>query len=93
MKEWTGDGVSLAVSDSAGKTARKLTGPGTPGLHRVTWDLQRDPKERLRRSEWGDQPEFVPPGTYSVELTYGKTPRQKRPLLVRHAPGTADPAP
>ena len=93
VKEWTGDGVSLAVSDSAGKTVRKLTGPGTPGLHRVTWDLQRDPKERLRRSEWGDQPEFVPPGTYSVELTYGKTPRQKRPLLVRHAPGTTDPAP
>lgn len=93
VKEWTGDGVSLAVSDSAGKTIRKLTGPGTPGFHRVTWDLQREPRERLARSEWGDQPEFVAPGTYTVELTYGKLPKQKQTVIVRHAPGTADPAP
>jgi len=93
VKEWTGDGVSIAVSDSAGKAVRKLSGPGTPGFHRVVWDLQREQVERLPRPEWAGQPEFVPPGTYTIKLTYGKQPEQKRTLIVRHAPGTADPSP
>jgi photosystem II stability/assembly factor-like uncharacterized protein len=93
VKEWNGEGVSVTVADSAGKTVRKLSGPGTPGFHRLTWDLQREPRERLRRSEWGDQPEFVSPGTYTIKLSYGKLPEQTQPLVVRHAPGTADPAP
>jgi len=93
VKAWTGEGVSLAIADSAGRTVRKLTGPGTPGLHRVMWDLQREPRERIERTEWGGQPEFVPPGTYTVKLTYGKEPEQKQSVIVRHAPGTADPAP
>jgi hypothetical protein len=93
VKEWTGDGVSMAVTDSAGTTVRKLTGPGTPGFHRVVWDLQREPNERLPRAEWGSQADFVPPGTYTVKLTYGKQPAQTQALVVRHAPGTADPAP
>jgi hypothetical protein len=93
VKEWTGDGVTITVADSAGKTIRKLSGPGTPGLHRVTWDLQREPLERLGRSEWGEQPEFLPPGSYTVKLSYGKQPDQKQPLTLRHAAGTADPEP
>lgn len=93
VKEWTGEGVSITVTDSAGTAVRKLTGPGTPGLHRVVWDLQREPGERLPRPEWGSQPAFVPPGTYTVKLTYGKQPAQKQSVIVRHAPGTADPAP
>jgi hypothetical protein len=93
VKEWTGDGVSIAVSDSGGKAVRKLSGPGTPGFHRVVWDLQREPVERLPRPEWAGQPEFVPPGTYTIKLTYGKQPEQKQTLIVRHAPGTADPEP
>lgn len=93
VKEWTGDGVGITVTDSAGTTMRKLTGPGTPGFHRVVWDLQRDPNERLPRTEWGDQADFVPPGPYTVKLTYGKQPDQKQTVVVRHAPGTADPAP
>src|SRR5262249_52776957 len=44
-----GGSVSLAVADSAGKTLRTLTGPGTPGMHRVVWDLQGDPKARIPR--------------------------------------------
>ena len=93
VKAWTGDGVSITVADSAGKTVRKLSGPGTPGLHRVVWDLQREPRERLARTEWGSQPEFVGPGTYTITLTYGKQPEQTQKLRVRHVPGTADPAP
>jgi photosystem II stability/assembly factor-like uncharacterized protein len=93
VKEWTGEGVSITVSDSAGTTLRKLTGPGTPGFHRVVWDLQREPSERLPRPEWAGQPDFVAAGTFTVKLTYGKQPEQKRSVIVRHAPGTADPAP
>jgi hypothetical protein len=93
VKEWTGDGVDIAVADSGGKTVRKLSGPGTPGFHRVVWDLQRDSKERLARGEWGDQPEFVPAGRYAVKLSYGKQPEQKVDLIVRHGPGVEDPGP
>jgi photosystem II stability/assembly factor-like uncharacterized protein len=93
VKEWTGETVSLAVTDSAGKAVRKLNGPGTPGLHRVVWDLQREARERLPRSEWAGQSDFVAPGTYTVELSYGKAAKQKQTVDVKHAPGTADPAP
>ena len=93
VKEWTGEGVSIAVTDSAGQTVRKLTGPGTPGLHRVVWDLQREPRERIERTEWSGQPEFVRPGAYTVKLTYGKEPEQKQTVVVSLATGTADPEP
>jgi hypothetical protein len=86
-----GEDVSIAVADSAGKSVRRLSGPSTPGFHRVTWDLQRDPKERIDRPEWNGQPEFVRAGTYTVTLTLGDLPPQKQKLQVRLAPGTADP--
>jgi photosystem II stability/assembly factor-like uncharacterized protein len=86
------DGVSVAVADSAGLSIRKLTGPGTPGLHRIVWDLQRDPKQKIDRIEWSGQPEFVRPGVYTVTLTYGdgRVPL-KQTLTVKQVPGTADP--
>ena len=93
VKEWTGDGVSIAIVDSAGKTVRKLSGPGTPGFHRIVWDLQRESRERLTRGEWGDQPEFVAAGRYTVKLSYGKLADQKAPLEVRYAAGVEAPGP
>jgi hypothetical protein len=86
-----GDEVGLAVADSAGKTVRRLSGPGTPGLHRVVWDLQRDPLARISRPEWNDQPEFVRPGAYTVTLTPSEGTPVKQTLVVRLAPGVADP--
>ena len=48
------DGVSIAVTDSAGHAVRTLEGPGEPGFHRVTWDLQAgDPKNADRRRRGG----------------------------------------
>jgi photosystem II stability/assembly factor-like uncharacterized protein len=91
VREWTGEGVSLAVADSAGKQLRTLTGPGTPGLHRVSWDLQGEPKERIGRPEWNNAPEFVKAGRYTVTLTYGKSQPIKRTVEVRVAEGLADP--
>jgi hypothetical protein len=90
VRAWTGDGVSFTVADSAGQTLRSLSGPGTPGLHRVVWDLQRDSKERIDRPEWSGAPEFVKPGKYTVTLTYGKLPPIKQTVEVKHAPGAGD---
>jgi photosystem II stability/assembly factor-like uncharacterized protein len=91
LREDIGEGVSISIADSAGHMLRKLEGPGTPGLHRVVWDLQDDPKQRVARPEWSGQPEFVPPGKYTVTFAYGKVGPIKRTLVVRHAPGVADP--
>ncbi|HTK31734.1 MAG TPA: hypothetical protein VL332_07200 [Candidatus Saccharimonadaceae bacterium] len=85
------DGVTISVADSAGHKLRKLMGPGTKGLHRVAWDLVAgDPKERIDRPEWNDQPLFVKAGTYKVTLTAGKT-EVSRNLEVRVPEGVAEP--
>ncbi|HTM57575.1 MAG TPA: hypothetical protein VL123_04095, partial [Candidatus Udaeobacter sp.] len=85
------DGVSIAVQDSAGLALRTLHGPGTKGFHRVTWDLQAgEPKDRIGRPEWGDQPLYVAPGRYKATLTAGSAAPIQRTLDVRHAPGIAD---
>ncbi len=86
-----GEEVSLAVADSAGKAVRRLSGPGTPGLHRVMWDLQGEAIGRIPRPEWSGQPEFVRAGTYTVTLTAGDGPEIKQKLVVKLAPGAADP--
>jgi photosystem II stability/assembly factor-like uncharacterized protein len=87
------DGVSIAIADSAGHEVRRLSGPATRGLHRVTWDLQIEPKRRIDRPEWSNQPAFVPAGRYTVTLTCGAERSRPRALEVRLAPGTADSAP
>jgi hypothetical protein len=38
--------VTLRVEDAAGEVIQTLTAPPTAGLHRVTWDLRRAPRER-----------------------------------------------
>ncbi len=91
VHEYSGEGVSLTVADTAGKTVRSLSGPGTTGLHRVVWDLRDDPKKRISRPEWGNQPSFVAPGRYTVKLKYGKEPEQKRDFQVTVEPGVEDP--
>ena len=87
----SGEEVSVVFADSAGKTVRRLSGPGSPGLHRVVWDLQGDPQTRIPRPEWSGQPEFVRAGTYTVTLSQGEVTPIKRNLVVRLAPGVADP--
>ncbi|HEY2953904.1 MAG TPA: hypothetical protein VGK89_01500 [Candidatus Eisenbacteria bacterium] len=91
VRAFDGEGVDIAVADSSGKPVRKLSGPGTPGIHRVVWDLQREARERIDRPEWSNQPEFVAPGRYTVTLTYGKQPPIKQKLEVKAAKGTLDP--
>ncbi len=39
------DGAILRIADPEGNVIRELTGPGTPGLHRLQWDLRHGPLE------------------------------------------------
>ena len=83
------DGVTILVADSTGRQVRKLTGPGSKGFHRVVWDLKPgELRERLDSDEWAGQPEFAPPGRYTVTLAAGDHAPLKQSLLVRHLPGT-----
>ncbi len=68
--------ILLTVHDASGEVVRTLTGPTTPGFHRVAWDL-RDPSARAVPWDEGEvepwQRRFrggfmAPPGRYTVTL-------------------------
>jgi hypothetical protein len=63
------------VSDEAGQVVRRITGPGSKGIHRVAWNLRYPPVEPVQleaaeREEWEWTPEgpLVVPGTFTVSL-------------------------
>jgi photosystem II stability/assembly factor-like uncharacterized protein len=87
LKEMQPDGVKLVITTTAGDTVRSLTGPGFPGLQRVTWDLNRD---RPRPRGLGDptSPEELrrsPPGQYVVRVSLGKR-KLERSIQVEELP-------
>jgi photosystem II stability/assembly factor-like uncharacterized protein len=70
IREFTGDGVQIAITSATGRPVANLAGPGTPGFNRVTWDLR--PTAELLNAYGGEGRKFVPSGEYTVTLTYGK---------------------
>jgi len=76
LGEEVGRRVRLTVRDATGRELAQLQGPGTPGLHRVTWNLRRG-GERGRggfgRGGFG-RSAGVATGTYSVTLEVGDDP-------------------
>ncbi|HZS05354.1 MAG TPA: hypothetical protein VFD58_11010 [Blastocatellia bacterium] len=70
LKSYTGEEVAITVADEKEKVVRKLTGPMTPGINRVVWDLKPEKEESEGPS--GGQPKFVRPGEYTVTLVMGK---------------------
>jgi hypothetical protein len=67
----------LTITDGSGKIVRRLTAPGTRGIHRVTWDL-RGVAPALPASGQGPGGgfggggaigSFVPPGSYRASLS------------------------
>ncbi|MFQ5690652.1 MAG: WD40/YVTN/BNR-like repeat-containing protein [Gemmatimonadota bacterium] len=42
-----GPQLTFAVLDAAGDTVQTVTGPATPGLHRIAWNLRRRPAPRV----------------------------------------------
>ena len=93
VRDDLGGEVQLTIRDSAGTAVRRLSGPGTPGIHRVNWDLARDepptPAE-LQRSEAVTATARVmvgrvPIGRYEV-LAEGAGLRLRRTIEVRPEP-------
>jgi photosystem II stability/assembly factor-like uncharacterized protein len=82
-----GAGFALNIVDGAGKAVAKLQASGTPGLHRVIWDLRSEalPDAPPDQESGGRLPmggPFVLPGDYTVRLNAaGRTLDQKLTVL------------
>ncbi len=62
--------IELKVTDASGNVVRRVEGPVTAGIHRVSWDL-RYPSMVVRQKPpayGSDEGPFVMPGKYTVEL-------------------------
>ena len=70
VRRYTGEPIKVAITDAAGQPVANLTGAGTPGINRVTWDLK--PTKELLTEYGGEGQKFVPSGEYTVTLTQGK---------------------
>ena len=71
-----GPRVAMLVRDAAGNPVRRVIGPATRGLHRVTWDLRRPAPDPVDLTPPGFTPPWAgpsrgplaPPGDYTVEM-------------------------
>ncbi len=76
--------VELKVTDESGNVVRRVEGPSTAGIHRVSWDL-RYPSMVVRekpRPYGSDEGSFVMPGKYTAALFErmdGKTTQLSQP--------------
>jgi hypothetical protein len=90
LGENAGREVALSIKDSSGKTVRTLTSPGSPGIHRINWDLKRQEKLTDEQADKAgvttiserEALDRVAPGKYSVTLDTGKT-RLTKEVTVR----------
>ena len=84
VRRYTGDPVKISIADAAGQPVANLTGAGTPGINRVSWDLK--PTKDLLSEYGGEGPKFVPSGEYTVTLTQGQA-KETTKLTVKIAEG------
>jgi photosystem II stability/assembly factor-like uncharacterized protein len=66
LKEAVEAGVRVSIADATGTPVAELSGPGTPGLHRVQWNLVGFPSLTPPRPA-----KEVGPGDYAVRLKVG----------------------
>ncbi len=85
IRRYTGDEVKIAITNGKGQPVANLTAPGTPGINRVTWDLKLT-KDLMIEYGGEGRDKLVPPGEYTVALTYGQV-TEKQPVRVEIAPG------
>jgi photosystem II stability/assembly factor-like uncharacterized protein len=79
LREAAGSEVTLTIKDQKGKTVRLLKGAGSPGLHRVIWDLKRQDKVSDAEATLAgvttlserEALDWVLPGDYVVTLEMG----------------------
>jgi len=80
---WLGENpagpAKISIADASGFVIRELDGPSEPGLNRVVWDLQADPKHRFPtvEQERFNLPVFVPAGDYQVTVRIGDLSDEK----------------
>ena len=89
LRDLAVEGVDITIKDGSDQVVRKLKGTIRPGLNRVTWDLQADPKRRFadpRRTG----PVFVDPGTYTVSIGSGREKAETTFTVLPH-PGWVAP--
>ena len=91
LREFSGDEVRIAVTNAQDQQVAVLRAPGTPGFGRVVWNLRPIREADRERGVgggggFGEAPKFVPPGEYTVTLTWGKT-KAKQKLKVTLAEG------
>src|SRR5438552_2152484 len=85
LRDFTGDEIKVAVTNSSGQPVANLKAPGTPGFTRLNWDLR--PTKDVRVEYGGEKAErFVAAGDYTAELTF-RTAKMKQTLQVDLAPG------
>ena len=89
LKNLADEAPKIEIKDSAGKVIADLTGDRYPGVNRARWDLKEKPKEGSSRLS---APRFVKPGTYTVNITLGKT-TVSRPLTISGPPELSEPRP
>ena len=84
VRGYTGSGVSLSITDASGGTVANLSGPGTPGLNRIAWDLRESGD--VITEYGGEGRQFVAPGEYTVTLSYGDV-KETQKVRVEVLPG------
>jgi photosystem II stability/assembly factor-like uncharacterized protein len=66
--------VLVEISDAAGNRVRRITGPASSGLHRVTWDLKYQPVDPVNGPPFAIDPDFpfftAPSGPFALPGQY-----------------------
>ena len=66
--------VIVEVSDAAGNRVRRMTGPASSGMHRVTWDLKYQPVDPVNGPPFAIDPDFPffspPTGPFALPGQY-----------------------
>ncbi|HEX6560060.1 MAG TPA: hypothetical protein VF021_11375, partial [Longimicrobiales bacterium] len=84
VKQWTGQNVSIKITDASDRPIANLSAPGVPGIGRVVWDLR--PSNDVLNSYGGEGRKFVRSGEYTVTLSYGDV-SEKQKVRVEVAAG------
>ena len=84
IRAYTGDGASFTIKTAGGETVATVSGPGSAGFNRVTWDLKMS--NDLLSSYGGEGQKYVAPGEYTVTFSCGKL-SQERKIRLTMAPG------
>lgn len=70
LRDFTGEPVTVAITNASGKPVANLTGSGTPGFNRLIWDLQMTGD--LLTPYGGEGKKFCRSGEYTVTVSSGK---------------------